>query len=109
LDALQWKCELPPDNLIPCNGSTNASRLLLDYLIYTIWLGFELGWIYAFAVETKGRSLEETAALFDGEDAVQELTDRTRNDMVEGGQGLGGVEKRTRTPSTDEKHIDDHV
>jgi len=61
--------------------------------------------MYVFAIETKGRSLEETAALFDGEDAVKELADRTKTDMVEGGHGLG-AEKRTGTSSTDEKQKD---
>lgn len=43
------------------------------YLIYTVWLVFELAFLYFFAVETKGRSLEETAALFDREVALPEL------------------------------------
>lgn len=55
------------------------------YLIYTCWLVFELVYIWLWATETKGRSLEETGALFDGQDAVDELTDRTGNDMAEGG------------------------
>ncbi|CAE6430070.1 unnamed protein product [Rhizoctonia solani] len=64
LDALQWKY----------------------YLVYSCWLVFELAYMYMFAVETKGRSLEETAALFDGDEAVYELKDRAKADMVEGGQ-----------------------
>ncbi|KAG9099118.1 hypothetical protein FS749_002078 [Ceratobasidium sp. UAMH 11750] len=32
------------------------------YMIYTVWLVFELLFVYFFAVETKNRSLEETAA-----------------------------------------------
>lgn len=63
LDALKWKY----------------------YLIYTIWLVFEFVYIWLWATETKGRSLEETAALFDGEDAVAELTNRTGHDLAEGG------------------------
>ncbi|KAJ1302471.1 hypothetical protein OPQ81_002789 [Rhizoctonia solani] len=74
LDALQWKY----------------------YLIYTIWLAFELAYIYFFAVETKGRSLEETAALFDGDDAIRELGARTHADLVEGAhhheKGSGSLE-----------------
>jgi hypothetical protein len=68
---------------------------LIDYLVYTVWIAFELGYIYLFAVETKGRSLEETAALFDGEDAVRELGERTHADMVEGAhheKGSGSLE-----------------
>ena len=37
--------------------------------MYCCWLAFELGFCYIFIVETRGLSLEETAALFDGEDA----------------------------------------
>lgn len=53
--------------------------------MYTIWLAFELAYIYVFAVETKGRSLEETAALFDGEETVSEIQQRTKVDLVESG------------------------
>lgn len=37
--------------------------------MYCCWLVFELAFVYIFIIETKGRSLEETAALFDGEQA----------------------------------------
>jgi hypothetical protein len=63
LDALKWKY----------------------YLVYTCWLMFEFAFIWLWATETKGRSLEETAALFDGEDAVQNLTSHVRADMTEAG------------------------
>ncbi len=36
--------------------------------MYCCWLAFELVFLYFFVVETKHRTLEETAALFDGED-----------------------------------------
>ncbi|KAG9077698.1 hypothetical protein FS749_010386 [Ceratobasidium sp. UAMH 11750] len=68
LDALQWKY----------------------YLVYTVWLAFELVYIWLFAVETKGRSLEETAALFDGDEAVREIEARARVDVVEEGHRVGG-------------------
>jgi hypothetical protein len=35
-------------------------------------LAFEFVYLYFFLVETKGLSLEETAALFDGEDGATE-------------------------------------
>ncbi len=38
-------------------------------LSYVAWLAFELVFIYLYLVETKGRTLEQTAALFDGEGA----------------------------------------
>ncbi|KAG8955076.1 hypothetical protein FRC04_009533 [Tulasnella sp. 424] len=37
------------------------------YLIYVGWLVFELGFIWLYLLETKGRTLEQTAMLFDGE------------------------------------------
>ncbi|CCA69467.1 related to hexose transporter protein [Serendipita indica DSM 11827] len=65
------------------------------YLVYTIWLMFELVYVWLWATETKGRSLEETAALFDGEDAVAELSNRTGQDMTQ--------VKHTGSDSQDEK------
>ncbi|KAI0062526.1 hexose transporter [Artomyces pyxidatus] len=47
------------------------------YVVYCCWLGFELVYCYFFVVETRGLSLEETAALFDGEEIVkQQITAR---------------------------------
>ncbi|KAH8825346.1 hypothetical protein DL96DRAFT_1467428 [Flagelloscypha sp. PMI_526] len=43
------------------------------YLFYVAWLAFELVFILWKLVETKGHTLEETAALFDGPEAHQEL------------------------------------
>ena len=37
-------------------------------IVYCCWLAFETVFLYFFVVETKNRTLEETAALFDGED-----------------------------------------
>ncbi|KAF9499272.1 hexose transporter [Pleurotus eryngii] len=51
LDAIQWKY----------------------YIVYCCWLAFELVFLYFFIIETKNRSLEETAALFDGEEATQHI------------------------------------
>jgi len=44
------------------------------YLIYCAWLAVELVFVLVFIVETKGRTLEETAALFDGEEKPAEIT-----------------------------------
>lgn len=40
------------------------------YLVYVGLLAFEVGFLYFRVVETKGRTLEETAALFDDEDGA---------------------------------------
>ncbi|KDR76241.1 hypothetical protein GALMADRAFT_225930 [Galerina marginata CBS 339.88] len=43
------------------------------YIVYCGWLVFELIFVVLFIVETKGRTLEETAALFDGEEQPEDL------------------------------------
>ncbi|KAG6331495.1 hypothetical protein ID866_7591 [Astraeus odoratus] len=43
------------------------------YVIYVCWLAFEFVFLWFFVVETKNRSLEETAALFDGPDALKRI------------------------------------
>ncbi|KAG8884756.1 hypothetical protein FRB97_003276 [Tulasnella sp. 331] len=40
------------------------------YLFYVGWLAFELFFVWMFFWETKGRTLEQTAVLFDGEDGL---------------------------------------
>ncbi|KAI0767883.1 hypothetical protein BC629DRAFT_1596147 [Irpex lacteus] len=44
------------------------------YIVYCCWIAFELVFCYFFIVETRGLSLEETAALFDGEEATRAVT-----------------------------------
>ncbi|KAF9225987.1 hypothetical protein BS17DRAFT_765709 [Gyrodon lividus] len=44
------------------------------YLVYVCWLAVEFFFLWVFLVETKNRTLEETAALFDGEDALQQIS-----------------------------------
>jgi len=46
------------------------------YLVYVCWLAFELAFVYFFIIETKGRTLEETGALFDGTETVEDITYR---------------------------------
>ncbi len=43
-------------------------------IVYCCWLAFELAFLYLFIVETKNLSLEETAALFDGDDVKNALS-----------------------------------
>ncbi|KAI0787699.1 general substrate transporter [Fomes fomentarius] len=43
------------------------------YLVYLGWLIIELVFVVVYIIETKGRTLEETAALFDGEQSPQAL------------------------------------
>lgn len=55
------------------------------YIVYVAWLSFEGVFLYFFLIETKGRTLEETAALFDGEDAVKAIAQAAHetNEAVE--------------------------
>ncbi|RDX40533.1 general substrate transporter [Lentinus brumalis] len=65
------------------------------YIVYCCWLVFELVYCWIFVVETKGLSLEETAALFDGtEDQV----------VAQGLQAAGALSSETR--SEKEKDMD---
>jgi len=66
------------------------------YVVYCCWLAVECVFLYFYVVETKGLTLEETAAIFDGEDATNEIL----------GNGLNAVdrgEKQPDSPSLDEK------
>ncbi|KAH9892420.1 hexose transporter [Cubamyces lactineus] len=45
------------------------------YIVYVCWLAFEACFIIRYLIETKGRTLEETAALFDGEDNADHLAE----------------------------------
>uniref|UniRef100_A0A0W0G2B7 Major facilitator superfamily (MFS) profile domain-containing protein n=1 Tax=Moniliophthora roreri TaxID=221103 RepID=A0A0W0G2B7_MONRR len=68
------------------------------YVVYCCWLAFELLYVYLFVVETKGLTLEETAALFDGEEATERVA-------VAGHKGEGIAEKQSgsfhETPALD--------
>ncbi|KAK7692115.1 hypothetical protein QCA50_003734 [Cerrena zonata] len=44
-------------------------------LVYVCWLACEVIFIYRYLIETKNRTLEETAALFDGEDNAAQLAE----------------------------------
>jgi hypothetical protein len=53
---------------------------LIKQIVYCCWIAFELVYLYFFVVETKGRTLEETAALFDGEEAEHAIADHAAHD-----------------------------
>ena len=42
-------------------------------LVYICWLCVETLFCYVYIVETRNRTLEETAAIFDGEDATHTI------------------------------------
>lgn len=47
--------------------------VVLYKIFYCCWLFFELGFCWFFIVETKNKSLEETAALFDGTEISKQI------------------------------------
>ena len=47
--------------------------------MYVCWIAFELVYCYLFVLETKNLTLEETAALFDGEEALERITHHQGN------------------------------
>jgi sugar porter (SP) family MFS transporter len=62
------------------------------YIVYCVWLVFEGVFLYFFVIETKNRTLEETAAIFDGADATEQIahTAATNAGVT---HDLGGDEK----------------
>ncbi|KAG8875075.1 hypothetical protein FRB97_005409 [Tulasnella sp. 331] len=73
------------------------------YIVYCVFLVFELIFMFFFIVETKNRSLEETAALFDGEEKEAELRARAAADT-----GLA-VPKGQRTPSMEDEKVNEEM
>jgi sugar porter (SP) family MFS transporter len=43
------------------------------YIVYCVWLVFEGIFLYFYVIETKNRTLEETAAIFDGDAATEQI------------------------------------
>ncbi|KAF7795673.1 hypothetical protein EIP86_006838 [Pleurotus ostreatoroseus] len=72
------------------------------YIVYCCWIAFEFVFCYMFIVETRNLSLEETAALFDGDDvknAMEAVASEIRSDdLNEKGSGTGSY-----TPSAEFK------
>jgi len=64
------------------------------YIVYCVWLGFELVILYFFVVETKNRTLEETAVLFDGEDAADQVAAGAATAVAGEARDSASLEKR---------------
>ena len=64
----------------------------LTQIVYCCWIAFEFVFLYIFIVETKNLSLEETAALFDGDDvrnAISNVATEVRHDDLTDEKGSG--------------------
>lgn len=69
LDSISWKYYVRRlSHNPPLTSLTRPPQI-----VYICWIAFEFVFLYFFIVETKGLSLEETAALFDGEDAAAQI------------------------------------
>ncbi|ETW83040.1 MFS sugar transporter [Heterobasidion irregulare TC 32-1] len=70
------------------------------YLVYCGWLGLELIFVLIYVVETRGRTLEETAALFDGEDRPADLVQMGGEAAtMTMSRGAVAIESRRETPT----------
>ncbi|KAF5314555.1 hypothetical protein D9611_007223 [Ephemerocybe angulata] len=58
------------------------------YIVYIAWLTFELVFVYFFVIETKNRTLEETAVIFDGPENVDALAGVATNAVDEKGSDV---------------------
>jgi hypothetical protein len=92
LEAIKWKCKLSPTSRVV------HILIAVDYIVYDVWLFIELLVVYFLFVETSGSSLEEMAAIIDGEEvrdtiieAVARVTDSKMVDDVPYDEKRAGV------------------
>ncbi|KAH9919567.1 hexose transporter [Fomitopsis serialis] len=67
------------------------------YIFYCCWIAFEFVFIYFLLVETKNRTLEETAALFDNKDLAKEVAEAIEGPLHEGDHKGSVSEKASET------------
>jgi len=74
------------------------------YVVYCCWIAFETVYCYFFIIETKNRTLEETAVLFDGAEIADQIT-QTATDHVINNADTGDeiLEKRSESFSSSNK------
>jgi hypothetical protein len=93
LEQIKWKCKSHMYHNVPVSILIHAN-ITSDYIVYDVWLFVELLVVYFLFVETSGSSLEEMAAIIDGEEvrdtiieAVARVTDgkavEQRSDMMD--------------------------
>ncbi|KAJ7238297.1 hypothetical protein B0H12DRAFT_1237971 [Mycena haematopus] len=61
------------------------------YVVYCVWLVCECVFLYFYLVETKNHTLEETAAIFDGEKAREKIVDTAAAHAGMGVLSTGGT------------------
>jgi len=63
------------------------------YIVYICVLAFEIVFLYFFIVETKNRTLEETSAIFDGDEHLEQITEMAAHAIPVEKGGIDGDEK----------------
>ena len=63
LASIGWKCE-----------QDLCTWLTADYIVYDVWIAFELVIVFLFFKETRYMSLEETAVVYDGQAVVEDIS-----------------------------------
>jgi len=82
------------------------------YIVYDCVLAFEIFFMFFFCVETKNRTLEETAALFDGEEKVEAISAHAARDIGLDPRAFGGNAESVPDKVDEayaEKHESEHV
>lgn len=78
------------------------------YIVYCCWLLFELVYIFLFLVETKGKTLEETAALFDGKEVVANIENVGNEAAHQSRHRYRGFEKKDEVELTYSRRDSQH-
>ncbi|EGO00445.1 hypothetical protein SERLA73DRAFT_107562 [Serpula lacrymans var. lacrymans S7.3] len=74
------------------------------YLVYVFWIAFEVVFLWFFVVETRNRTLEETAALFDGDETVAQIAEKA---AVSAGLPVDQANDDNEKKSRSEERIED--
>ncbi|KAG1747246.1 uncharacterized protein EDB91DRAFT_1235971 [Suillus paluster] len=90
-------------NALTC--SSIRGRSTPWYLVYCGWLALELLFVMVFIVETRGRTLEETAALFDGVKLPRHVTERRGEAAVD----LSSISPYLRSPRLEKDGPDNYL
>ena len=75
--------------------------------MFCCWIAFELIYCYTFIIETKGLTLEETAVLFDGEVAMNQIEHQAA--QMSGTADVTDVREDAEKNSTSSSHEIEHL
>lgn len=79
---------------------------ILDYVVYDVWLFVELIVVYFLFVETRGASLEETAAILDGTEIQERFVEGVARATEKDGKSQVVLEvKSAETDGKTGRHI----